>query len=73
VSTKANAPNKSGRLLEPPSVRFHTVCDPAGFFMPAEKVAALHMYRHRPCPAFDTRRSMLISRQGGADERHTGT
>ncbi|KQT68419.1 hypothetical protein J2Y39_003527 [Pseudomonas sp. 2957] len=26
VSTKANAPNKSGRLLEPPSVRFHTVC-----------------------------------------------
>jgi hypothetical protein len=25
VSTKANAPNRSGRLLEPPSVRFHTI------------------------------------------------
>ncbi|WP_346396658.1 hypothetical protein, partial [Pseudomonas syringae] len=34
--TKTNAPNKSGRLLGLPSVRFHTVCFGSLFLCAAE-------------------------------------
>jgi hypothetical protein len=41
VRAKANAPNESGRLLNPPSVRFHTVWN-AGLFYGASFLAATH-------------------------------